>query len=730
MDERESWQRALDMAQRSLATLEEQAAAYTSLTIRPELVIELADKRREVARLKSLLAGNESKVRPCHLPRRVPFFGRETEIARALEALSPEDRGWGLMIDGIGGIGKTALAVEVAYQAYEQARFDVVLFTTTKQTRLTPTAEQAVEDSAASLDAMLSEFARDLGETGVAQQAGSEKRRALLDALRSHSSPQRRLLLILDNLETLPEDDLAPLFSFLRRLPGDCKAIVTSRRRAGEGAVWLRLEKLDWLAACDLIADEARRAERLARILDPERDRWQELYDAAGGSPLALHWILGLMRGRNLSLDRALALLRQGETADSPLHQFIYREARRDMAADDWRVLGALSLFAAPASFEALASVSDLSRLALESALERLDAYALVDAAGPDGPYSLHPLTRQLAAAELGAQPDTVWPLCERFAEYWVGYAKHYGGSSENYRTFDRLRAEWPNLEAAAVALRSAVSVPGALRDRKAAMMLNDLINSLRFFVIFQGYWDERERLGEWAYEANVVSGDWASAGWRAYEIARTHYSRGDKKRAAIWAGLCTEAMERGGTRRGRIFATRLCGFIAEQKGDLQEAERFYKEATTGSHQLGHEIDTARILNDLGRAVHQQGEYDRASLHYLEALDILEQRNQVALQPAICGNLGSLNLLLGNLADARRWHQRQLVLAQETNQVGEFASAQAGLARVLEKEDRPVEAQPLAEEALRIHERLGHKDLAETRDLVARLRAAAATTDA
>lgn len=175
------------------------------------------------------------------------------------------------MIDGIGGIGKTALAVEVAYLCYEKAQFDAFFFTTAKLTRLVPGGEQSLEDAAITLDAMLNEIARAMDCQGVAQQAGAEKRRALLDELGRFSGPQRRVLLILDNLETLPSGELAPLFEFLRRLPQDCKAIVTSRRRAGEGAVWLRLEKLEWNPARALIADRMGRDARLERTLIDQR---------------------------------------------------------------------------------------------------------------------------------------------------------------------------------------------------------------------------------------------------------------------------------------------------------------------------------------------------------------------------------------------------------------------------------------------------------------------------
>ncbi|MCI0616126.1 DUF4062 domain-containing protein, partial [bacterium] len=79
---------------------------------------------------------------PDTLPRHAPFFGRKQEIAQALRALSPKDRGWGLVIDGIGGIGKTAFAIEVAYICKECGLFDAFVFVTAKRERLEPTGIQ------------------------------------------------------------------------------------------------------------------------------------------------------------------------------------------------------------------------------------------------------------------------------------------------------------------------------------------------------------------------------------------------------------------------------------------------------------------------------------------------------------------------------------------------------------------------------------------------------------
>ena len=446
---------------------------------------------------------------PYNLPRRAAFFGRETEMNKVLGALSPDERGWGVVIDGIGGIGKTALALEAAHRAQDKKMFDAFVFVTAKEKYLTPEGIRDKSAAARTLDDFVNETARVLGEPAIAQLTGDDKRSALLDTLRD-----TRALLIYDNLETLNKEEQEALADFLRFLPQNNKALLTSRRRGGEGGLWLRLEKLEWDAAHKIIAEEAKRDTGLSDKLQRAGEtRWQELYDETQGSPLALVQVLGLMCTRaTLTFDRALELLRGSGDAD--LQEFVFKEARRELGKSDVSALRALSFFALSASFEALMEVADLSRNALEMALDRLDALSLLDKLEGAERYALHPLTRNFVRDELLADSGIARKTGMRFARYWLDYAERYGGSYMNYKTFGRLEAEWLNLEAAGEWLwREAAVQAESIGDKNAGQMFSVLAGALWHFFCLP---DDGTSKYSWAYGHTKLCAHWMFWGRRA----------------------------------------------------------------------------------------------------------------------------------------------------------------------------------------------------------------------
>ncbi|MFL6211127.1 MAG: TIR domain-containing protein [Pyrinomonadaceae bacterium] len=471
---------------------------------------------------------------PDNLPRRAPFFGRDKDMAVVMRAVSPEDRTWGVLLDGIGGIGKSALAVEAAYRCKERGLFEAFIFVSAKQNILEPERIRELKPAARTLDEFLNESARVLSRTDIARLVGNDKRRALLDALR-----EMRVLLIYDHLETLSKDEQEALAYFLRDLPPGCKAIITSRRRGGEGAVWLRLEKLGWEAARAIIESEMARAEQLANKLRRVGDaRWSELYDETKGSPLALVHTLGLMRVRAaLTFDGALDLLRGSGDAD--LQQFIFQEARRELTTNDEAALRALSFFVPSATFEAWMEVADLARNALETTIDRLSALSLVDLLASEERYALHPLTRDFVRAELLTDAQSARDLEIGFAKYWIAFAK------ENEGKEDSLNVEMPNLDAAEGWLAQAALKNETVVDNDVARLLIEMGSTLSSFLLFDEKWDTNIKFNVDAYKAAVALKDWNGSLIFARNLIWTFKKVGRLEDVNIWRENVTKIEQR-----------------------------------------------------------------------------------------------------------------------------------------------------------------------------------------
>ncbi|MEH2039912.1 tetratricopeptide repeat protein [Nostoc sp.] len=730
MDNQEALQRTLNRARRALQILEEEKASY-GIRVPVDLVIELEEKQKEVTSLEARLSQLQGK-RPESLPDNLPryndvFVGRKQEIARCLEALSPEERGWGVTIDGIGGMGKTALALEVAHLARKEALFDAYLFVSAKTTWLS--AEGVREETLAlsSLDSFCREFAKGLGQTDIVKMTdATERRRALLDALRG-----RRTLLIWDNLETLNAEERDMIAEFVRKLPTPNKAIITSRRRTGESAVTIRLDRLLEAEALELMTEKGRSHPRLAQELNATKPEiLTALYEASGGNPLALDWTLGQVADKGYSISVALERLRNA--AKSPdLYGFLFADAAQTLSGNDRTVLCALVVFLTPAKTSALADATDLAITEIQVSLERLVTLSLVN--DLDGErFGLHPLTRTyILAAVDGTDTVGTAPLSgirfdsaaqRKVLRYWVDFAQKYGSEDKNaYQTHDKLEAEWQNLEGVATTLWEMAGIPGTQKDQQAAQMLIDLENALSNFLRFRGYWDEWVRLAEWRYQAGKALDQWSDAGWGAYHLAWIHCQRADTDRTASSADQMKEMMEQGDNSEDKAFSTRVQGVVAEQRQDWAEAERLYQEALVIYRKLGNEKREAIVLTDLGRFARSQGQYDRAESYFKQGLVIEEKLGNKEKQADSYGHLGLLALNRNRPTEARPLYQRELALAQELGQQNSVAHAQSGLARVLEEEGRYAEALPLAQAALEIRERLRSRNLDFSRQLVERL---------
>jgi tetratricopeptide (TPR) repeat protein len=628
---------------------------------------------------------------PNNLPRLQPFFGREKELATIREALDPESRTWGALIDGPGGMGKTSLAVRAAYDCPADL-FKRIIFVSLKDRELEDDGERPLGNLLVpGFLEMLNEIARELGQPDIAKSSEDQRVRLVLDALRPVQA-----LLILDNLESLTKPDRDQLFTFVKRLPQGCKAILTSRRRIGSGSEELILEHLDQNAALATLADLARRNRLLARTTETERI---ELYTKTGGKPLLLRWVAGqLGRGSCRTLQGALDFLSTCPEGNDPL-EFVFGDLANEFTPEEERVLVALTYFAFPAKVGHIATVAGFGKKPVGTALAALSNRSLVVPNQEETEYALVPLVAEYLRKH---RPEVVRETGARLEER--AYALVVENGYEEYDRFAVLDAAWPTV---APALPMFLAGPNP--------RLQTVCDALEHFLNFTGRWDGRLSLNQQAETRALAVGDHDNAGWRAYYGGCIH-NRRQQADAVLTCADRAEAHWRAAKAgsRERAYAIRLRGFGHHLKKDYPAAIAASREALQLYRSLSAESeDVALALNDLALAEQASGDFEAAERDYREALRVARAVGYAEGVATYTGNLADLALAREDWPEAEKWAREALPLSEKVGRKELIAHDSYVLATALVRQGKATEARPHARRAVDIDTELGSPELAE-----------------
>ena len=322
------------------------------------------------------------------LPPEVHLFGVGEQFGSLLERLTATESPWLISIEGLGGIGKTALANALARRPELINRFYEIAWVSAKQQRFFPGRGLEEKTSPALtvevfVDTLLGQF----GQSALLAQSASEKREGLISLLK-----QSPYLIVIDNLETMV--DYQALLPILGEIVNPSKVLLTSRHSVREfpDIFCVTLEGLSQTDTFELIKHEAH-TRGLFMLAKASTAQFQQIYDVVGGNPLALKLVVG--QAAFLPLSQVLENLIEARSKSiSELYTHIYWQA--------WEMLDAVSrqtLLVLPAVEEGtlkhLLFLSQLEPAELYQALQQLATLSLVQVEGDleERHYSIHRLT-------------------------------------------------------------------------------------------------------------------------------------------------------------------------------------------------------------------------------------------------------------------------------------------------------------------------------------------------
>jgi nucleoside phosphorylase/Flp pilus assembly protein TadD len=383
------------------ATLPTRASQeYTIAVNRLKADIDSID--RAIARLNPL-------ERTAVLPRRPRCIGRDIYLEQIQTYV--EDEKWRpstISIEGPGGIGKTVLAQESAHRASERGRYDQVIWVSAKR-------EEIVDGLLTPIDKYINTFVDILDALGEAYEL---KDFSILSPARKQSMIEKymaaiKTLLIVDNLETVPDWELAVLARFLATLPAPSRALCTSRRPLRNGSIPIRVDCFSPAESDVLI--QAISAERNVEL---PHNVIREIYRVTGGLPLAINLLTALVCRR--WLGEADALSRIQSMPDKKLLDFIFGSSYNTLDPDGQGLLKVAALFhekTAP-SKKAARIVAQLEEEAAERAEDQLLDLSLFDGSRNDNEvnWGIHPLLRRFVRNK--TETNEKRAFATRYAKY------------------------------------------------------------------------------------------------------------------------------------------------------------------------------------------------------------------------------------------------------------------------------------------------------------------------
>ena len=640
------------------------------------------------------------------------FTGREREVAE-LEALLSGDGAAAAItaIGGMGGIGKSALAIHVAHRLiarYPDGQLVIDMGGTTDQP-LTP---------AAAMERVIHSF-----EPGARLPDEADAVAALYRSLLAG----KRALIILDN--ALDGAQVRPLMP-----PPPCAAMVTSRRGMA----------LDGVRSFNLDALSGSEAEGLlGGILGPDRvsdAEMAELAVACGRLPLALR-----VAGAFLNLHRdwtaaeylaAVADQRERLTrlriegdemldvlASLGLSVAQLAREQADLAAR-WRMLG---VFARDFERAAAAAVWEVTSTEARDGLSALVERSMVLFDEDAMRYRLHDLMGDVArgadleGADLAALAPIEQQAAARHAEHYLAvlgstddlYLRGNDGITEGLALFD---LEWRNIEAGqAWAARTAPEDETAARACGDYPLAGVYVLDLRLHARAQIVWLEASvgaarRLRDRAIEGNALG-----------ILGLAYAVLGETRRAIEFHEQYLEIAREIGNRRGEGNALGNLGSAYFTLGETRRAIEFYERALKIFRDIGDRWAEGQNLGNLGNAYAALGETRRAIEFYGQDLEIAREIGDRRGEGDALIGLGNTYAALGETRRVIEFYEQQLEITREIGDRRGEAIGLYNLGNELAKAGKRGQAITRLQETLKIYEEIESPHADEARAALARL---------
>lgn len=597
------------------------------------------------------------------------FVGRSETLARLEQALTAVSNSPRLGIVGMGGIGKTTLALHVAHTLRNQFP-DGVLWANVVD-------EQPEE--------IATQWAAAYGYD-LSQQNSGEERLAVVSRLLA----DKQALLILDDVwagsriqHLLPES-------------GQCAVLITSR---SEGVV--RSVGADPVLLTQLAPENGRSL--LLHYVDEARaqaapEAIAEICELVDNLPLAIS-IAGsylAYRPHRTLADFVTQLKQQLKPLDLAEDEQRIREtfelSWKHLEGTQSRIFALLGLFGGHAfSLKAITQIAQIPQADIYLVEDRLQELVQLSLLRDEGQqrYRQHVLLATFAQEKLGDEPLAK----ARYVAYFSDFAEN------NTTDYKMLQPEWGNLD-------TAVQFAKSIQQWELLLRLTAVLKTAWFA---RGRFEQARQAFESAFHAAVRLEDEPQLARNWLWWGQACLEQGDHVEARRWLQQALDLYDELEDGIGIADAEFELARLDIEQTMPAEAERRLNRVLALRQAHRDDQGTAATLYRLARLRHRQQNNETASTLALESAG---KQQAIGDELGRCRTLRLLVFIMIGLKQYEMAHQyaeESLALAEALADLGEIAMAKKGLASVYRLLDRLEEANQMALESYASLERIGDR---------------------
>ena len=687
---------------------------YTYGSIPDNLILPGRHRKRRRTAITQFL----DPERRIKVPDRQSFIGRRRKLQACLSVLRNEPDKYGVVVHGMGGLGKSSLAARVCdrlnifykpvvwvgklSESYLLQKLNEGLDEFGKSALNNPNLEGPfLLKSAFEQDRQVKQLLFVLDDFEQNFEMNENGEIEIIDGL-PRLNPQAAQILkdLIKALELYEADDQAP------------KLFITSRYK-------FETQESRFLEFIGLNAFEEGEKERLEankglfEIADSElRTRIQKVSD---GNPRLLEQLIEVIKTSTGDAKELLDLLEEKsiEFREQIFAQYIFDQ----MPEDTQKLIQALSVFEVPVPIEVVEKLADVE--GGERKIQVAVDLSLVEDNGTVFEKRPHFRISEIIKSLLPENTiETYYEASSFLSENWINVKyetqlkelTRIGLLGENKTVLEEFGVEYVRRLESQQRYKEAQNIGNAILEvidnhpklllylGRTEKLLGHTTNALGYFQRGQESTDD-EKL-----KSNFV-----------YESAKIFLQYGQVDKALQLYQQALDILERIGDEQGKSATFHEMAYIFLQRGQVDKALQLYQQALDILERIGDEQGKSATFHEMAYIFLQRGQVDKALQLYQQALDIKERIGDEKGKSATFHSMAYIFLQRGQVDKALQLYQQALDIKERIGDKYGQANTLIMLAQLLSEEKQQfAEAWELAKQSLQIYGEIGAKENLDT----------------